>query len=49
MYVIKISAILSFWLEKADGYSIMVLKSYFGEDLMNDNKRRKMVIDWILC
>ena len=38
VYGIKISAILSFWLEK---YSIMVLKSYFGEDLMNDNKKKK--------
>lgn len=41
VYGIKISAILSFWLEKADGYSIMVLKSYYGEDLMNDNKKKK--------
>ena len=39
VYGIKISAILSFWLEKGRG--ILVLKSYFGEDLMNDNKKKK--------
>lgn len=28
-------------MKKAEGYSIIVLKSYFGEDLMNDNKKKK--------